>query len=98
MQNLKIGAVENFLHEIKLILKLRKESVPLNVSLHEREIQIGTKRQRLLVNVGAAADENFAACDVGIRRIDSAQVRDGLHAGILETGPAQNNRGAVRQR
>ena len=59
MQNVKLRRLADFLHQIKLIFKRRKERIaPFHLTLHQREIQIRTARQRLLINLRAAADEN----------------------------------------
>ena len=59
MQNLEIRTSSRNFGQFKLVLERREKSVAaLDFAFHQRQIKIGTARQRLLVNLRAAADEN----------------------------------------
>ena len=60
MQNPEFGSVADFLDEVELSFKRWEESVALYFAFDEREVEIGTKRQGLGVNLSAAADVDFA--------------------------------------
>ncbi len=67
MQNFEFRRVLDFLGQNKFILKRREKCVAIfNLALHQRQIKIGTTRQRLLVNLRAAADENVVRKFLGI--------------------------------
>ena len=59
MQNLEFRRVADLLNQDKFIFKRRKKRVAvLNLALDERQIEVGTLRQSLLVNLRAARDED----------------------------------------
>ena len=59
MQNFELRLVADFLGQIKFVLKRREKRVAvLDLAFDQRQVKVGTARQRLLVNLRAAADEN----------------------------------------
>src|SRR5207249_777544 len=74
MQNLKLRFFADFFRQLKLVFERREESVAGHEPFDQREIQIGTKRQRLLIDLGAAANEDLAPSQVGQRCVQLAQV------------------------
>src|SRR6266487_1481281 len=98
MQNLEFGTLENFRSQIEAVLKRRKERVTLDHPLDEREVEIRTERQRLLINLRAAANENLAPGHCGIRGIELAQIGHGQHAGYWFPRTREHNRRAIGQR
>src|ERR1700749_2846701 len=95
MENLELGRVAQFFDEFKAIFERGKERIALNLALDESEIEIGTQRQRLRVNLAAPANENLARF---VHQIDFAQIGNGSHSGIGKLRTTQNNGLAIRQR
>src|SRR5713226_651228 len=91
----ELRAVLDLSDGFKLVFKRGKERIPFHRPLHEGQVEIGTKRQRLLINLRAAADENLTRLDRGI---DLAQIRHGPQTGELKLSAAQDDRGAIGQR
>ena len=52
MQDLELRAGENFLGQLKLILEGRKQDVAFDDALHQRQVEVGTEGQGLLINLG----------------------------------------------
>ena len=59
MQNLEFRCVTKFPDLNKPVFKRREERVASYFAFDECEVKVGTARQRLLVNLRAAANENF---------------------------------------
>ena len=95
MRDFELGSVADFFHLREPVFESGEKSIALHLALHERQIKIGTERERLRVNLGAAADKNFPRFG---SEVDLAQIRNGAHAGEGELRPAENNRLAIRQR
>ena len=66
VQNLELRAVEDFFGQLELILEGRKQRVALDDALHEGQVQVRTQRQRLLIKLRAAANEDVAPGQGGI--------------------------------
>ena len=59
MQNLEFRRVTNFFNLNEPVFKRREKPVALNFAFDKRKIEVGTARQHLLINLRAAANENF---------------------------------------
>src|SRR5487761_2278796 len=71
MQDLELRLVPDGFHQFKLVFKRREKSVAaLHLALDEREIKVGTARQRLRINLRAAADEDVVR---EFRRVELVQ-------------------------
>ena len=57
MCNLKLGTIQNLLHGNELIFKLWKKSISVDDAFDQREVEVGTQRKGLLVDLRAAANE-----------------------------------------
>src|SRR5260370_34889732 len=62
----ELRAVLELSDGFKLVFKRGKKRIPFHRPLHEGQVEIGTKRQRLLINLRAAADENLERLDRGV--------------------------------
>src|SRR5208283_4958029 len=76
MQNLELRLVADLLNQFKLVLERRKNGVAIHFAFDERQIKVGATRQRLPVNLRAAADENVVR---KFRRIQSLQRVENQH-------------------
>src|SRR5581483_6983230 len=79
----------------KAIFETREKHVTGNHTLDEREVQIRTQQQGLLVNLRAATNKDVAGF---AGWVELGQPGDNAHAWILEIGTAQNDGFAVGQR
>src|SRR5260221_7745038 len=70
MDDLELRAVDNFLHRLEPVFKRREKGVALHHALDQCEVQIRATWQRLLINLRAAADEDFS---LKILRVDFCQ-------------------------
>lgn len=62
MQDLELRSAPNFFNQFKLVSERRKKSIAaFDFTLDQCQKEIGTARQRLLINLRAAAD---GACEV----------------------------------
>src|ERR1035437_8666051 len=95
VQNLELRRVADFFNQLETLFKRWKESVALDLAFDERQIQIRTQRQRLRVNLRAAANENLT---VARQRLQFLKTANRFHTGKLELRTAQDNRFAIRQR
>ena len=77
MENFELGGIAEFFNQFKAIFKCREKCVAVHLAFDEGEKKIGAERQRLRLDLTAAADENFARF---IGQIDLAQVGDGAHS------------------
>ena len=59
VQDCKLGTVQDFGSDFKVIFKWGKEHVAFDHPFEPCQVQVGTKRQRLRVNLRAAANEGF---------------------------------------
>src|ERR1051325_11316788 len=87
MQNFEFRRVADFLDEFKTIFKRREESVAFHFAFDEREVKIGAQRQRLFVNLRAAADEKFERGSGGIESqkiFNDAQIQRGRAANLRQ--------------
>ena len=57
MQNLEFRRVPNFLNLNEPVFKRWEEHVALDLAFDEREVKIRTERQRLFINLRAAANK-----------------------------------------
>ena len=79
MQDFELRRVPDFLRQHKLILERGEENVARHGALDQREVKVGTQRQRLRIDLRAATDEDFTAI---IQRGQRFQRMDRLHAGM----------------
>src|SRR6266516_4944308 len=59
VQDCKLGTVQDFGSDFKVIFKWGKEHVAFDNPFEPRQVEVGAKRQRLGVNLRAAANEDF---------------------------------------
>ena len=96
MQNLEFRRVLNFLNLNESVFKRREKHIALDLAFDQREVKIGTARQHLLVNLRAAADENFIGEFramlplkhlVQSMKVESSGIRFPMHSGRFLTIP-----------
>src|SRR6187455_1965730 len=71
VENFKFRCIPDFNRRFKPIFKRRKKSVAFHLTFHQREVKVGTERHGLLINLGAATDENVSG---KLRRIKPEKV------------------------
>lgn len=95
MQDFEFGCVADFFGEFETVFEGGKEGVAVYFAFDEGEIEVGTERECLRVDLRAAADEHVARFG---GEIDFAQIGNGPHAGIGKLRAAQDEGLAVRER
>ena len=98
MQDLEIVSFHELPGQLKLLFKRREEGIPIDGSFNQSQIEVRTQRQRLPINLSAAANENLPADKRCCGGLDLVQVGDGSNTWNDIGGTGQHNRRAIWQR
>ena len=97
VQNFKLRSFVDRLDELKPVLEWWKEGVPFNDPVDQGQIQVGTQREGVLVDLSPAANKYLTAAQNRVGRVKIAQTRDGLHSGDWLVRSSHNYGRAIGQ-